>query len=86
MRLCCCTGFSLVAKSRGYSSLRSTGSRAPQFQQLLHVGSGIVVPGLESADSVIWCMGLTAPRHVASSWSRDQTLSPALAGRFVATD
>ena len=33
----------------------------------------------------MWHTGLVAPRHVVSSWTRAQTLVPALAGRFSTT-
>ena len=57
--LCCCMGFSLVSVRGGNSlvavhellitvaSLWSTDSTELGFQKLQHVGSGVVVPGLE---------------------------------------
>ena len=76
-------GLSLVAASRGYSLLwcagfslrwllwlRSTGSR-PQAQQLWLAGSRVQTQQL-------WRMGLVAPRHVGSSWTRAQTCVPCI--------
>ena len=31
----------------------------------------------------LWCPGSVAPRHVESSWTRDQPMSPALADGFL---
>ena len=36
--------------------------------------------------SVLWHTGLVAPWHVGSSWTRDRTLSSAVAGRFFTTE
>ena len=33
----------------------------------------------------LWCTGLVALRHVGSSWTRDRTHVPALAGKFLTT-
>ena len=40
---------------------------------------------LWSTGSELWCPGLVAPRHVGSSWTRDQTSVPALQGGFLTT-
>ena len=40
-------------------SLRGTGSRAGELQQLWHVGSGVAVPGLQSTGSLIVAHGLS---------------------------
>ena len=73
-------GISLVAVSRGFSFLWSTGSRCLGFsscgmqaQQLQFLGSGVQAPYL-------WC--LVAPRHVESSQTRNQT-HVLCAGRLV---
>ena len=34
---------------------------------------------------LMWLMGLAAPQHVGSFWTRDQTFPPALAGRHSTT-
>ena len=31
------------------------------------------------------CMGFVTPQHLGSSWTRDQTRAPALAGKFLTT-
>ena len=61
LHLHCCVGFSLVAASRGYSSLQctgfsswqllllqTTGSRACRLQELWHVGSMVAAPRARS--------------------------------------
>ena len=73
----CCTSFSLVVVSGGYSLLQCTGfswewllfshslgSRACRLQQL-------------------WCMGLVALWHVGSSWIRDRTRVPCIGGQIL---
>ena len=75
----CCTGFSLVAASRGYSSvavlglviavaslLQSTGSRAHGLQWLRFSGS-------RAQAQCSWHMGLIAPRYGGLSQIRDRT-------------
>ena len=67
----CCTGFSLVAVSRGCSLVSvhgpltevaslamEHGSRPLGFQQLQHVGSVVVAPRLWSTGSIVWHVGL----------------------------
>ena len=64
-----CAGLSL----RWFLLLQSTGSRVYGLQQLLHVGSVVVVPGFQSTGSITVVRGLAAPRHVRSSCTRDRT-------------
>ena len=49
-----CTGFSL----QGLLLLRSMGSRAHRFQELLHMGSVVAVLELWSTGSVVMVLGL----------------------------
>ena len=72
-------GLSLVAVSRGYSSLRCAGFSLPLLLFLWSTGSR--APGLQQ----LWCMGLVAPRHVGFSRTRIEPVSPALAGGFLTT-
>ena len=79
-------GCSLVAVSGGWSLqgvgislwwiplLWSTGCRAHRLQQLWHTGSIAAACGLQIAQAQQLCMGLIAPWHVESSFTRDQTL------------
>ena len=61
LSLHCCSGFSLVAVSRGSSlvgvhrrlSLQSTGSRGLRLQELWHVGSDIAAPELWSTGAIV---------------------------------
>ena len=64
----CNPGFALIVASGSYSLLTRCGL-------LVTVASLVEEHGLGH-------MGLVAPRHVGSSQIRDQTHSPALAGRF----
>ena len=61
----CCTSFSLVVGSGGYSLV--------VVQALLTAVPSLArssrVPGLRQ----LWCTGLAAPRHVGSSRTRDRT-------------
>ena len=41
---------------------------------------------LKSTGSIVVCMGLIAPRHMESFWTRDRTVSHALAGGFFTTE
>ena len=75
LALCCYTGSSLVAVSRGYSQfslqwlllLQSMGSRVPGRPQLQ-------LPGSRAQAQQLWRAGLAAPWHVGSSRIRDRTL------------
>ena len=51
------------------------------LQRLLRVGSVVAARGLQSTSLV----GLVALQHVGSSWTQDQTASPALEGRVLST-
>ena len=81
-------GFSLVAVSGGYSSLRcsgfslwwlllsqSVGSRACRLRQLRLAGPRVWAQQL-------WYTGLVAPSLVGSSWTRDQTRVPCIGRRI----
>ena len=82
--LCGCTGFSLVAMSRGcslvvgYMSLSlwwllllcGTSSGVLRLQYLWQVTSADAAPGLWSTGSVVVAYRL-ALQHVGSSWARD---------------
>ena len=97
---CCCAGFSWVVVSRGSSLVAVCGLlmavtslvaehrlRAHRLQQLWHVSSIVVAPGLQSADSIAVAHGLSCP--VACGIFPDQlmeTLSPALAGGCFTTE
>ena len=86
--LCCCTGFSLVAKrgaslwSRcsGFSLqwlllLCSMGSRACSLQQLQ-------LPGSRAQAQQLWCTDLVAPGHVWSSLTKERTRATCI-GRWI---
>ena len=64
-------GFSWAAYCRGVSSWGAQVLGGTRFRSC-------VTQALEH--------GLTASQHVESSWIRDQTMSPALAGRFFTTE
>ena len=85
----CCASFSLVATSGSTVSLwcfswwwplllQSTGSGAGRLHQLWLLGSGAQTQQLRH-------MGLVAPRHVGSSWTR-ACMSPVLPGGFFTTE
>ena len=70
--LCCCTGFSLVVASGGYSSLQCTGFSFGGFSSreawalgagasvaAAHVGSAVAVPRLQRTGSVVVVQGLS---------------------------
>ena len=76
--LCCsarashCGGFSYCrawAPGVGFSSC------GMQAQQLWLAGS-------RAQSQQLWCMGLVAPRHVGSSWTRARTCAPCI-GRWI---
>ena len=50
------------------------------------MGSILGVPRHYSTGTVVVVPGLAAPWHVGSSWIRDQTLSPVVAGRFFTSE
>ena len=74
--LCSIAGFSLAEASGGYSIVAVLriliavasliGSRHVGFRSCSALGSRVQTQSL-------WNTGLLAPRHVASSWTRDQT-------------
>ena len=72
-------GLSLVAASRGYSSLWCTGFSLRWFLLLQSKGSryaGFSNCGAQAQQ--LWCMGLVAPRHVGSSRTRARTRVPCI--------
>ena len=68
-----CSGFSL----QWLLLLQSTGSRACRLQQLWHVGSVVVAPGLQSSGSVVVAHGLSC-YIVACEIFPDQVSNPYL--------
>ena len=79
-------GLSLVAVSRGYSSmrctgfslrwlllLRSTGSRCAGFSSCGSRAQQLQLAGSRAQAQQLWRTGLVAPRHVGSSRTRAQT-------------
>ena len=80
------TGFSLVAESRGYSSLQCAGLSLRWLLLLQSTGSrclGFSTCGTRAQQ--LWLGGLITPRHVGSSRPGLEPISPALAGRFLTT-
>ena len=84
---------SLVAVSQGFSLLRgfslrwpfllqSTGSRLEGFSRC---GTWAQQLGSRVWAQYSWHGGLVAPRHVGSSWTQIEPVSPALAGEFSTT-
>ena len=72
-------GLSLVAASGGYSSLRCAGFLLLWLLLLRSTGSrraGFSSCSMQAQQ--LWCMGLVAPRHVGSSWTRAQTHVPCI--------
>ena len=69
---------SLVAASRGYSSLWCMGFSLRSLLLLPSTGS-------RAQTQKLWRTGLVAPRHVGSSPIRAKPVSPALAGGFLTT-
>ena len=70
---------SLVAASRGYSSLWCTGFSLRWLLLLRSIGSrstGFSSCGTRSQQ--LWHTGLVAPQHVGSSWTRAQTHVPCI--------
>ena len=79
-------GLSLVAASRGYSSLQWTGSSLQQLLLLQSTGSrraGFRSRGTQA--QWLWLEGLVAPRNAESSQTRDRIRVPALACGFLST-
>ena len=76
-------GLSLVATSRGYSSLRCSGFSLRWLLLLQSMGSrhaGFSSCGTRAQQ--LWHTGLAAPRHVGSSQTRDRTHIPCT-GRWI---
>ena len=70
-----CGGFSL----RWLLLLRSMGSRRAGFSSCGARASVVVAHGLQQ----LWRMGLFAPWHVGSSWTRDRTRVPCIGRRIL---
>ena len=66
----------MVFSLRWLLLLQSVDSRVLRLQQLGHVGSVVAASGSRAQAQWLWLMGLVAPRHVGSSWIRDQTTEP----------
>ena len=80
----CCVQFSLVAASRGYSSLWCTSFSLRWLLLLWSTGSRCA--GFSSCGTwaqQLWCMGLVAPRHVGSSRIRARTHVPCISRRIL---
>ena len=77
---CCVQAFSSCGK-RGLLFVAVCG-----LQQLWCMGSVVVwLAGSRAQAQQLWHMGFVALWHVGSSWTRDRTMSPALAGGFLTT-
>ena len=77
-------GLSLVAASGGYFSLWCVGFSLRWLLLLWRSGSrraGFSSCGAQA--QWLWCTGLVAPRHVGSSWTRDQTRVPCIVRRIL---
>ena len=77
--LCCCGCFSSCDEQALLQWLLSMGtmdSREPRLQEPQHLGSVVVAPSLWSTGSTVVVVGLTAVRHVGSSWIGDQARVP----------
>ena len=88
-------GFSLVAASRGYSSLRcagfslrwllllrSTSSRHAGFSSCGTWAQQLWLAGSRVQAQQLWRTGLVATRHVGSSWTRARICVPSI-GRWI---
>ena len=88
-------GLSLVAASRGYSSLwcacfslrwllllRSMGSRHMGFSSCGSWAQQLWLVCSRAQAQQLWCTGLAAPRHVGSSQTRAQTRVPCIGKRI----
>ena len=80
----CCSGFSVVAASRGCSLVAVCGLLIAVASLVAKHGlqgsqhSVVVTRGLSSCGSraqaqKLWCMGLVAPQHMGASQIRNQT-------------
>ena len=65
----CCESFSLVVASRGYSLVAV-------HRFLVAMASLILVGGSRMQAQELLYLGLVAPRHVGSFWTRDRTACP----------
>ena len=89
--LCCAPAFSSCGEWVG-ATLRC-GARAPHRGGLSRCrawasgarASVVVAQGSTAQTQQLWPTGLVAPRHVGSSRTRDRTMTPSLAGRFLTT-
>ena len=73
---CCAQTFPLVAVSRAYS--------LAVVLRLLIVVASVVTEHRLQVLGLQWlrCTDIVAPKHVESSWTRNQTCVPAFAGGF----
>ena len=82
----CCSGFSLVAASRGYSLIEVHGLlivvaalvAEPGLWGLWAPVAVVQFPGSRAQAQSLWPMGLVAPWHVESSRIGDQTYVPCI--------
>ena len=77
-------GLSLVAASRGYSSLQCTGFSLQWLLLLWSTDSrrvGFSSCGMQA--QYLWRTGLVAPQHVGSSWTRARTCVPCIGRRIL---
>ena len=78
LRLCCCIGACFSCSKRGLLFAEVHGL-------LIAVASRCRAWPLRAWVSVVWHMGLVPLQHVGSSWTRDQTHVPRMAGGFLST-
>ena len=72
-------GLSLVAESRGYSSLGCVGFSFPRLLWLQSTGFSSCSSWALGSWAVLWSVGLVVLQHVGSSWTKDQTGVPCIA-------
>ena len=74
-----CAGFSL----RWLLLLQSTGSRRTGFSSCGMRAQQLRLAGSRAQTQQLWHTGLVAPRHVGSSWTRNQTCDPCIGRRIL---
>ena len=84
----CAQAFSLVAASKGYSSLQCTGFSLRWLLLLQSTGSRptgsvVMAHGSRAQAQKLWRMGLVAPRNVGSSRTRAWTHVPCIGRRIL---
>ena len=77
---------SLVGRSRGYPVAVLCGFLIVVVSPVVEHGlQHLQLAGSRARAQSLWPVGVAAPRHVGSSWTRDWTISSALAGGFLST-